>query len=99
MERYDGETHVNVGTGADVSIRELATRVAHVVGFSGDFAFDATKPDGTPRKLLDIGLLRSLSWSAVTPLDDGLALAYEELFRRGAPGVLRSEEDTSEPQA
>src|SRR3546814_628952 len=63
MERYDGETHVNVGTGADVSIRELATRVAHVVGFSGDFAFDATKPDGTPRKLLDIGLLRSLGWS------------------------------------
>src|SRR5690606_7322304 len=87
MERYDGETHINVGTGTDVTIRELATRVAHVVGFGGDFAFDATKPDGTPRKLLDVGLLRSLGWSAVTPLDAGLALTYEDFRRRGAPGA------------
>src|SRR3546814_16391781 len=92
MERYDGETHINVGTGTDVTIRELATRVAHVVGFGGDFAFDATKPDVTPRKLLDVGLLRSLGWSDVTPLDAGLALAYADFRRRGATGVAAQAE-------
>ena len=87
MERYDGETHVNVGTGEDLSIADLARRIGDVVGFRGDLAFDTTKPDGTPRKLLDVSRLRDLGWTAATPLAEGLARTYEDFRRRGAPGV------------
>ncbi|MET4699979.1 GDP-L-fucose synthase [Constrictibacter sp. MBR-5] len=89
MERYDGETHVNVGTGEDLSIADLARRIGDVVGFRGDLAFDTTKPDGTPRKLLDVSRLRDLGWTATTPLAEGLARTYEDFRRRGAPGVAR----------
>ena len=76
MERYSDHSHVNVGTGTDVTIRELAETVARVVGFAGDFVYDSTKPDGTPRKLLDVGRLSSLGWFASTPLEEGLKRAY-----------------------
>jgi len=77
MERgYDGPL-VNIGTGTDVTIRELAEAVIDVVGFSGRITFDATKPDGTPRKLLDVSRLNSLGWTASTGLRDGIRLAYE----------------------
>ncbi len=77
MERgWDGEL-VNIGTGEDVTIRELAETVMRVVGFEGRIAFDATKPDGTPRKLLDVSCLAALGWRARTPLEDGIRLAYE----------------------
>lgn len=77
MERgWDGEL-VNVGTGQDVTIRELAETVMRVVGFEGRIVFDATKPDGTPRKLLDVSRLAALGWRARTPLEDGIRLAYE----------------------
>ena len=76
MERgYDG-TLLNIGTGQDLSIAELARRVMQVVGFEGNLVFDRDKPDGTPRKLLDVGRLKSLGWTARTLLDDGIGLAY-----------------------
>lgn len=72
---YDGPL-LNIGTGTDVSIRELAESVMEVVGYCGTITFDATKPDGTPRKLLDVGRLTSLGWQARTSLLDGIRLAY-----------------------
>ncbi|MBX6321902.1 MAG: GDP-L-fucose synthase [Rhodospirillaceae bacterium] len=76
MKRYGGELHVNVGVGEDLSIRELAERIAAVVGYTGGFVHDATKPDGTPRKLLDVSRLSALGWRAATPLDEGLRRTY-----------------------
>lgn len=70
------QSHINVGSGNDVSIHDLAHLVGEVVGFGGRIVFDATKPDGTPRKLLDVSKLRALGWSAHTPLRDGLQRAY-----------------------
>ena len=67
---------VNVGSGVDLSIRELATLVANTVGYKGRIELDPSKPDGTPRKLTDIGLLESTGWSPITSLEDGLALTY-----------------------
>jgi GDP-L-fucose synthase len=69
-------SHINVGTGADCTIRELAETVARVTGFKGRLVFDASKPDGTPRKLLDVSRLRSLGWEARIGLEDGLRDAY-----------------------
>ncbi len=68
---------VNIGTGEDVTIRELAESVMDVVGFKGRIVFDSSKPDGTPRKLLDVGRLASLGWKARTSLQQGLRLTYE----------------------
>jgi GDP-L-fucose synthase len=79
---YHGR-HVNIGVGEDVTIAQAAHTVMDVVGFAGRLTFDATKPDGAPRKLMDVSLLRSLGWSARTPLREGLRLAYEASpFRR-----------------
>ena len=80
-ETYQRETrpmlsHINVGTGSDVSIAELAAIVARVTGFSGTIAFDAGKPDGTPQKLMDVSRLARLGWSATIPLDIGIAETY-----------------------
>ncbi len=72
---YDGPI-VNVGCGADLTIRELAETVMHVVGFEGRIVFDSSKPDGTPRKLLDVSRLAALGWRAKVPLEAGLRLAY-----------------------
>ena len=69
---------VNVGCGEDLSIRELAELVREVVGFTGNLVFDASKPDGTMRKLLDVGKLKALGWKAHTQLDDGIARAYAD---------------------
>ena len=74
---------VNIGVGEDITIRELAETVKQVVGYDGEIVFDATKPDGTPRKLMDVGLLSSLGWQASTSLQQGLAQAYDD-FRRSA---------------
>ena len=70
----------NVGTGVDVTIRELAELVMQVVGFTGRIEFDASKPDGTPRKLLDVSRMRNLGWQATTTLRDGIALAYRDFL-------------------
>ncbi len=76
LEHYDGDEHVNVGTGHDVSIQELAGIVAEVVGFRGPIAWDTTKPDGTPRKLLDVSRLRDLGWEPQIGLREGIASTY-----------------------
>ena len=70
-------SHLNVGTGVDGTIRELAVMVAEVVGYSGNIVFDSSKPDGIPRKLLDVGKLASLGWQAAIPLKQGLADTYQ----------------------
>ncbi len=70
-------SHINVGTGIDCTIRELAETVAKVTGFTGNVVFDTSKPDGTPRKLLDVSRLSRLGWQATTPLENGLGKAYE----------------------
>ena len=75
-QKYDGPL-VNVGTGVDVTIRELAEIVMRVVGFAGRIKFDASKPDGTPRKLLDVSRLKGLGWSARTEIEEGIRLAYQ----------------------
>lgn len=72
------ESHINVGSGADVTIAELANAVARTVGFEGRIAYDSTKPDGTPRKLMDVSRLARLGFTPSIPLDQGLALAYAD---------------------
>jgi GDP-L-fucose synthase len=85
---YSGERHINIGTGQDVTIRELAETVAEVVDYSGEFRYDTSKPDGTPRKLLDVSRLRALGWSAATGLREGLAKTYDWYLSRAAdPGA------------
>ena len=70
------QIHVNVGTGMDVTIRELAEQIAAVLGYEGQITFDASKPDGTPQKLLDVSLLRRLGWAAQGPLPEGIIRTY-----------------------
>jgi len=69
-------SHINVGTGVDVTIRELAESLTNVIGYQGKLVFDSTKPDGTPRKLLDVSKLRSLGWQADYDLRTGLESTY-----------------------
>jgi GDP-L-fucose synthase len=69
---------VNIGVGTDVTIAELAAVVARVVGYSGAIVYDRSKPDGTPRKLMDVGLINAAGWKASTPLEAGLKVAYAE---------------------
>jgi GDP-L-fucose synthase len=76
MRRYSDESHVNVGTGQDITIRELAELVAKVAGWQGDFVFDRSKPDGMPRKVMDVSRLAALGWTAPTPLEAGFRKAY-----------------------
>ena len=76
MDRYDAEDHINVGTGVDVSIRTLAEMVRDVVHPGAELHFDASKPDGTPRKLLNVHRLEALGWRASTPLQEGIRSTY-----------------------
>ena len=73
---YGGEEHINIGVGEDLSIAELARLIAKVVGYEGGFRFDTSKPDGTPRKLLDVSRLTALGWKPSIPLEQGLAQTY-----------------------
>ncbi|MFT4276128.1 MAG: GDP-L-fucose synthase [Rhodopseudomonas sp.] len=77
MKTYSERSLINVGTGEDVTIAELARIVADVVGYRGAMTFDAGRPDGTPQKLLDVGKLTATGWRAQTPLREGIRLAYE----------------------
>jgi GDP-L-fucose synthase len=77
MQHYSGEGLLNIGTGQDIAISEFARVVAEVTGYRGDIVYDRTKPDGTPRKLVDTARLAHLGWTARTGLRDGLKLAYE----------------------
>ena len=75
---------VNIGVGHDLTIAELAAAVAKTVGYSGQIVYDTSKPDGTPRKLMDVGLINAAGWAASTALDDGLAVAYAEFAAQAA---------------
>lgn len=83
LEHYSGEQHLNAGTGIDLSIAELAKRIAETVGYHGAIRFDASKPDGTPRKLMDVSRLSALGWQARMSLDDGLKHAYADFLSGG----------------
>ncbi len=76
MKVHSGSDMVNIGTGEDISIAEFAQTVARIVGFTGTISYDSSRPDGTPRKLLDVSRLNALGWRARTSLEEGLALAY-----------------------
>lgn len=76
MQVYSGDSHINVGTGEDISIADFARLIAGIVGYEGRIVFDTTRPDGTPRKLLDVSRLAGLGWKAPTTLEDGLAKYY-----------------------
>lgn len=77
MNNYDGVEHVNIGTGSEVSIRELAWIIKEIIGYEGEFEFDSTKPDGSPRKLLDISKLEHLGWKSRIGLKDGIKMTYD----------------------
>ena len=91
---YDRETdpmlsHINVGSGTDVTIRELAETIAEVTGFKGRLTFDASKPDGTPRKLMDVSRLARMGWSAKTPLDVGIRQTYDWFINQGDADIRK----------
>ncbi|QIZ10731.1 GDP-L-fucose synthase [Priestia megaterium] len=77
MNNYSGNEIVNIGVGEDLPIKELAEKIKETVGFTGEIQFDTTKPDGTPRKLVDVTKLNSLGWKATTSLEEGLKKAYQ----------------------
>ena len=77
MERYEGETHINVGTGIDVTIKELAETIADVVGFTGGFNWDTNKPNGTPRKVMNVDRMKSLDWQPKISLREGIESTYK----------------------
>jgi GDP-L-fucose synthase len=77
MKTYSKAELVNIGTGEDITIAEFARVVAATVGYGGEISFDTSRPDGTPRKLLDVGRLAKLGWRASTRLEDGIRLAYQ----------------------
>jgi GDP-L-fucose synthase len=88
-DRYEQHTqpmlsHINVGSGSDMTIAELATSIARVTGFDGQIRFDSSKPDGTPRKLMDSSRLHSLGWQARVDLSSGLALTYQDFLQQTA---------------
>ena len=81
LEQYAGKEIVNIGSGVDLTIKELATLIKDVVGFKGELKFDATKPDGTPRKLMDVSKLKNLGWEYSINLKDGITSVYKDAFK------------------
>jgi GDP-L-fucose synthase len=80
MKEYLHDETINVGSGQEVTIKELAQTVAEVVGFKGDLVFDTSKPDGTPRKLLDVSRLKAMGWAPKTTLREGIKAAYQDFL-------------------
>ena len=77
MNNYSGNETVNAGTGKELTIKELTEKVASIIGYTGEIRWDPSKPNGTPRKLLDVSKAKELGWTYTTELDDGIRLAYE----------------------
>lgn len=88
-KNYSAEPHVNLGTGTEVSIRQLAETLADVIGFQGSFRFDTSKPDGSPRKLMDVSRLAAMGWTAPTGLREGFAKTYRWYLDTANTGGLR----------
>jgi GDP-L-fucose synthase len=87
MKNYSGEQHLNVGTGIETTIADLAQLVARAAGWEGRFEYDRTKPDGMPRKVMDVSRVRALGWAARTPLEEGFRKAYDWYVRNAAARV------------
>ncbi|NNC82685.1 MAG: GDP-L-fucose synthase [Flavobacteriales bacterium] len=87
MENYDEEPFLNIGTGEDISIKELALMIKEIVGFEGDLTFDTSRPDGTPRKLMDVSRIRSLGWEPKIGLQEGIRQVYEQEVKHAAFSV------------
>lgn len=82
MQVYNEKQFVNIGSGEDISIKELADLVKHIIGFEGELKFDTTRPDGTPRKLMDVSRLKQLGWVYTTSLEKGIRAAYEDFLSK-----------------
>jgi len=85
-EKYDSPMHLNIGSGTDLTIKELAIKVAAAAGFTGKIEWDSSKPDGTPKKVLDVSRIKSLGWKPTITLDEGIASTiawYKEANARG----------------
>ena len=80
MNNYSGNETVNAGTGKELTIKELTEKVAKIIGYEGEIRWDPSKPNGTPRKLLDVSKAANLGWTYTTELDDGIRLAYEDFL-------------------
>ena len=80
MNNYSGNETVNAGTGKELSIKELTEMVARVIGYEGKILWDTTKPNGTPRKLLDVSKAKALGWTYRTELEDGIRLSYQDFL-------------------
>jgi GDP-L-fucose synthase len=89
LELPDPPDWINVGTGTDLTIRELAELIREVTGYAGEMVFDTTRPDGTPRKRLDVSRLRATGWAPRIPLREGLAATYQDFLAARAAGTLR----------
>ncbi len=85
MKNYSDFGHVNIGSGSDISIGDLARMIAEVVGFEGELVFDTSKPDGTPRKLMDVSKMSNLGWEAQTGLLDGISKTYDRYLTERGP--------------
>jgi GDP-L-fucose synthase len=81
MQNYNEKQFVNIGCGEDLSIKELADMIKNIVGFEGEIKFDSSKPDGTPKKLMDVSKMKSLGWSPNISLEQGIKLAYEDFLK------------------
>ena len=82
MLEYVGEKFVNIGTGQDLSIKELAELIQKIIGYEGKLVFDSDKPDGTPRKLMDVSFLNSLGWKYKTELEEGIRISYKDFLSK-----------------
>ncbi|MES2381645.1 MAG: GDP-L-fucose synthase [Bacteroidota bacterium] len=82
MLNYNEAQFLNIGSGTDISIKELALTIKDIIGYQGDIHFDTTKPDGTPRKLMDVAKINALGWKATTTLEKGIALAYNDFLKK-----------------
>jgi GDP-L-fucose synthase len=80
MQNYDEEGFINIGTGEDISIKDLAILIKNIIGYTGEIKFDTTKPDGTPRKLMDVSKIHSKGWKHKIELEDGIKLAYQDFL-------------------
>ena len=87
MQNYSDEQFINVGCGSDVTVRDLTETVKRITGFSGEIVWDTSKPDGTPRKLMDSSRLFALGWKPQISLEAGIRMAYDDFLKKfAAPG-------------
>lgn len=96
MQQYNGREPLNIGTGEDLSIAELASLVKKVTGYQGAIVYDSSKPDGTPRKLMDVSRLHALGWKHSIELEEGIRLAYEDFLEKQPPPDLPEADETRE---